>query len=310
MMLVRAALRARRAPIIWAFHDVSDEEWFTRCIEDIISAREVLPLAEMARRPPRPDTCTITFDDGLRSILSVAAPVLSQYQLPYTVFVCTDVLAGGSVPWFLRVAHLTEELGLREVRSFWRLSEQPLRTKEELIIALKQLRFDLILEGVEALERRFSISPPKASELFLSSDDVITLSKAGVVFGSHTHRHPILSLLSVEEQSVEVEQSRGLITSLTGRPPIEFAYPNGSSLDFDRRTIGILRSLGFQLAVTTTQRHLTETADRFALPRIGISDGSSSLRRALAAVFPEVSLSHMRERRIRGRIAGFASKFD
>jgi peptidoglycan/xylan/chitin deacetylase (PgdA/CDA1 family) len=310
MMLVRAALRARRAPIIWAFHDVSDETWFRRCIEDVISAREVVPLAAIARPPLRPDTCAITFDDGLRSVVRVAAPVLSQYRLNYTVFVCTDVLTGGRVPWFLRVAHLIDQLGLREVRANWRLGEQNLRTKQAVITALKQLRFDSILEGLEALERRFSISPPDAADLFLSSEDVRALSNSGVTIGSHTHRHPILSLMSAREQSVEVEQSLDLIASLTGRRPLEFAYPNGSAMDFDGKTVEILRSVGFQLAVTTTQRHLTEAADPFALPRIGVSDGWSSFRRAWSALVPEASLSHMRERRIRGRIAGLASKPD
>jgi uncharacterized protein YbjT (DUF2867 family) len=76
--VVRGALRLRSAPIIWVFHDVADALWFERCIDEIASAREVLPLAEVARMPRSRKACAITFDDGLRSVLDVARPVLSE----------------------------------------------------------------------------------------------------------------------------------------------------------------------------------------------------------------------------------------
>jgi peptidoglycan/xylan/chitin deacetylase (PgdA/CDA1 family) len=304
MTLVGAALRGRRAPIIWAFHDVRDQRWFRRCIEDIVSAREVLPLAEIVESPRGRDTCAITFDDGLRSVLDVAAPVLRDYQLHYTVFVCTEVIADGRVPWFLRAGNLVDEVGLGVVRPFWGFGDRSIRTKQELIDGLKQVRLDVVLPGLEELEHRFSVSPPDPTELFLSADDVAGLSDGGVVIGSHTHRHPILSLLAIEEQWDEIERSRALITRLTGRRPTEFAYPNGSTMDFDNRTIEALRSLEFEIAVTTVQRHVARTENRLALPRIGVSDGSSSVRRALGAVLPELSLAHFRERRTRNRIAG------
>ena len=98
---------------------------------------------------------------------------------------------------------------------------------------------DSILEGLEDLETQHAILPPDPRRLFLSADEVTMLSaRTGATIGSHTHRHPILSLLSVHEQTFEVERSATLIETLTGSHPSEFSYPNGTSLDFDGATIG------------------------------------------------------------------------
>ncbi|MCX5829712.1 MAG: polysaccharide deacetylase family protein [Deltaproteobacteria bacterium] len=41
----------------------------------------------------------ITFDDGYRDNLSVAAPILDKYKIPFTVFATTSYIRGGSFPF-------------------------------------------------------------------------------------------------------------------------------------------------------------------------------------------------------------------
>src|SRR5215204_1806826 len=117
--LLRTALQIRQASIIWVFHDVVNAAWFEQCVDAISSARDILPLSELARDHRYTKTCAITFDDGLRSVLDVAHPVLNARELPYTAFVCTDVLTGGRVPWFFRASHLGERLGLAQLKRGW-----------------------------------------------------------------------------------------------------------------------------------------------------------------------------------------------
>jgi peptidoglycan/xylan/chitin deacetylase (PgdA/CDA1 family) len=52
-------------------------------------------FAEAATAPPHRKTLAVTFDDGLRSVLERAFPVLERLRLPATVFVPTDLV--GSV---------------------------------------------------------------------------------------------------------------------------------------------------------------------------------------------------------------------
>jgi peptidoglycan/xylan/chitin deacetylase (PgdA/CDA1 family) len=297
MSIARATFHFRSAPLIWVFHDVADAAWFERCIDEISSTRDVVPLAELACNRTYRKACAITFDDGLRSVLDVAHPILTARQLPYTVFVCTEVLTGGPVPWFLRVAHLTRRVGLDGVRERWKPVGHRVRTTQQLIIALKQIPLDVILERLGELEERHSVSPPDPRPLFLSAADVKALSATGATIGSHTHRHPVLAVLDVHQQTFEVEESVKLIESVAGTRPTEFAYPNGTPLDFDATTIAVLRRFGIRFAVTTIPRYLSHGDDALALPRIGLDQHDSSVRRVLKNVAPSLSMSALRERR-------------
>jgi peptidoglycan/xylan/chitin deacetylase (PgdA/CDA1 family) len=285
---VSAALRLRPASLIWVFHDVSDGRWFQRCIDAITSSRAVVGLADLAREPSRRGACAITFDDGWRSVWSVAHPVLSARGIPYTVFVCTDMLVGGPVPWFVRALRLIERCGLGPVSSQWNIPTGRMERRHDVLGALKEIPLAALLDGLEELERRYEVAPTAAEELFMTAAEVTTLGQTGVTIGSHTHRHPILSRLRGEEQRREIVESARIIETLTGRRPTEFAYPNGRPHDFDDRTIGTLRESGIDVAVTSTQRYLQRGEDMLRVPRIGLDNGESSFRTMAKHVAPSL----------------------
>jgi transcriptional regulator CtsR len=225
--------------------------------------------------------------------------VLRQQELPYTVFICTDVLTGGPVPWFMRVYHLATAVGLEPLREEWGLKGHNLKTNVEMAIALKETPLERILSGLARLEESHEIPPPTPERLFLSAQEVRQLADDEVSFGSHTRRHPILSKLSASEQRQEIEISRREIEQLVGTPPSQFAYPNGTRLDFDSGTQSILKTGGYTHGYTTIQRHLSKSDEPFALPRIGMDAHSSHLRRTLKQITPELASSSRTEKRIR-----------
>jgi peptidoglycan/xylan/chitin deacetylase (PgdA/CDA1 family) len=51
-----------------------------------------VPAAEIARGRGGPRDLAITFDDGWKSVLTTAAPVLREYQIPSTLFVATGLV--------------------------------------------------------------------------------------------------------------------------------------------------------------------------------------------------------------------------
>jgi peptidoglycan/xylan/chitin deacetylase (PgdA/CDA1 family) len=293
--------RTRHSALVFVFHDVPDRAWFEECVRDISSARKILPLEEVVGGTPD-RSCALTFDDGRRSIADVVHPVLRRRKTPYTVFVCSDVLTGGPVPWFVRADHLAAAIGLEPLRSEWDLGHEFARTKEHLITALKEIPFESLLVGLGRLEQRNGISPPSPSRLFLQPDDIGQLAAEDVSFQAHSHRHPILARLAVEEQTSEIEMSLNEVQSISGTRPSHFAYPNGGPMDFDDSTVSILRAHGFSHAYTTVQRHLSPENDAFAVPRVGISAGDGATRRALAGVSPWLSRAHAREEKIRKRM--------
>jgi hypothetical protein len=113
-----------------------------------------------------------------------------------------------------------------------------------------------------------------------------------------------LSGLSARDQRHEIEASRDEVEELAGVRPSQFAYPNGSRLDFNEMTMSIVSASGFTNGYTTIQRHLSESDEQFALPRIGLDDGHLPLRRAIKQLAPWLSRSHAAEGRIRARVKG------
>lgn len=289
-----------RRPVVFVFHDVPDRQIFEDCVSEISASRRIVPLETIARRREN-GTCAITFDDGRRSVVDVAHAVLAPAKLPYTVFVCTDVLAGGPVPWFVRADHLASAIGIEPLRRQWCLARDRVRTKYELVSALKEVPLDRILSGLTQLEREHGLDAPVPQHLFMTPAQVRTLAAAGVSFGAHTRRHPILSKLGVDEQRHEIEKCCREIEGLVGFRPFHFAYPNGSPLDFDVATKTVLRDVGINFGYTTVPGYLSRGDDPLALPRIGLGS-EPSMHRALKQLVPWLSRTHARERRVRTRV--------
>lgn len=55
-----------------------------------------VPPAKIARGNGVPRDLAITFDDGWKSVLTVAAPILGEYQIPWTLFVATGLVESPS----------------------------------------------------------------------------------------------------------------------------------------------------------------------------------------------------------------------
>jgi peptidoglycan/xylan/chitin deacetylase (PgdA/CDA1 family) len=71
----------------WGVNDVSPRR-FRRQIENALHAGfEFVPAAKLARGEGKANELAITFDDGLGSVFTQAAPILKDYRIPFSFFV-------------------------------------------------------------------------------------------------------------------------------------------------------------------------------------------------------------------------------
>jgi peptidoglycan/xylan/chitin deacetylase (PgdA/CDA1 family) len=63
-------------------------------------AENKIPVSRIEEQAERIGACVITFDDGYRDNLTVAAPILAKWGFPFTVFVCRDFVRSG-IPVYL-----------------------------------------------------------------------------------------------------------------------------------------------------------------------------------------------------------------
>ena len=243
----------------------------------LASAFNVLPLHEAAERLRNgqlpPGAACITFDDGYRDNHDLALPLLREFKLPATVFVATGYLNGGrmfndSVVETVRCLD-TGEIDLSRVGLGKRLISD-LASRRILIADLtKAVKYLDPAERdafCEELCRHSGSRLP--TDLMMDDAQVKAMSDAGIDIGGHTVSHPILARVDSAVALREIESNRDRITTLTGKKPLCFAYPNGKpNQDYTAAHAKMVGQAGYQAAVSTAVGVASDDADPFQLPR-------------------------------------------
>ena len=273
----RRQLRRRGAIVVLMLHRVLDEaEWRQtnsvrgmavrqRTFEDLAAylARRCKTVRLDAAEPgtvERRVKIAITFDDAWQDTYTNALPVALARGLPTTVFVCTGLTGLISPFWPERVA-----AALRARRPA--TAETHL---EPLIEYLKGLGPDgraLWTDGLPPAEDdRTGVFE---GDRTMTWEEIAELDRAGVVFGSHTHTHPILSQVGTGVARREIGESRAVLERKLGRHCSAFAYPNGG---WSAETRRVLAEEGFRLGFTTERNAWTAETDPLAIPRANVCE--------------------------------------
>lgn len=176
--------------------------------------------------PPRP--VVLTFDDGYRSVLRRALPVLARQRVPAVVFVISGASAQGRLTWYDSVARQHGEAAVEALKS------APAETWRAAVATAPE-------------------AGPDDPCALLTAEQVCTLAASGTCeIGGHSAHHPILARLTAEEQWREISTDRDTLTAWTGRAPVAFAYPNGRpGLDYGPETVAAVAAAGYRMAFTT-----------------------------------------------------------
>jgi peptidoglycan/xylan/chitin deacetylase (PgdA/CDA1 family) len=135
-----------------------------------------------------------------------------------------------------------------------------------ILSALKYLPFEERQQRADALAA--AVGAPLPADLMLNSEQVLELQRNGMEIGAHTVTHPILAKVDAARAEAEIRDSKRTLEALTGSPARSFAYPNGKpGADYLSCHVEMVRSLGFEAAVSTTWGVATPRTDRHELPR-------------------------------------------
>ncbi len=222
----------------------------------------------------------LTFDDGWEDNYRVAFPHLLAYQTPATIFPCTDLLDTRAVLPEERFARLWAECfsrsRLRELLTdlrHWGMGRrktnhlQPQRRYWSQELKRMPLTARLLL--LDHFENRYQV-PPVTARRFMGWGDVRIMMNTGLIrMGSHTSRHATLTSETDRDIRRELEDSRATLLERTGTVPEILAYPNGM---YNRRVTELVRSAGFNTAVSTDPGTVNRSSDLLGIPRIAVDD--------------------------------------
>lgn len=243
------------------FPDEMDARRFAEVCGWLKSWFNVLPLDQAVTRlkagtlPAR--AASITFDDGYADNFEVATPILQRHGLTATFFIATGFLDGGRM-WNDTIIE-TVRGGTSPLLDFssLNLGRHPVATlagKRAAITALiDQIKYRPVARRISITEQIARLAPVQLpQDLMMTSLQVKAMHQAGMQIGAHTVSHPILARLDKDQARQEISDSQIFLERLLGERVGLFAYPNGKpGEDYSSETVEVVRSLGFDAAVST-----------------------------------------------------------
>lgn len=230
------------------------------------------------RHEPVPrNSVVLTFDDGFVDNYSVALPILERYDVRPTLYLVTDSIESGELPWPQRLAWVISRTSLRTLTLTDAAQlDLPLRSvhdRQEALKTLKEVRKTLCLRDQlgmfgEVVDR-CGVETPK--NRMLSWDQVRDMHKRGVTVGSHTVYHSFMKRLPLDDARVELQGSKSTIEGRLGARVRHFCFPHGS---YGGAVGRIAEEVGYESYFVPKGSGRTNDHHRspFRLRRLGLSD--------------------------------------
>lgn len=246
--IVREVFQRNRVTII-AYHKMP-APLFEKHIKFLLKRYSIISLGEFIKAkyqnnikglPVKP--LIITFDDGAK-INHTLKEVFRKYNIPTTLFVCSDIIGTNHHFWF-------------SYRN---------RVKMDLKKVTDTVRLKLLSQVGFNEKQDYDIAEA------LSEVEVYDLLRAGIDIQSHTLTHPILPMCEDSKAEIEIAKSRIDLENEFGVKICCFAYPNGNYLP---RDIEICKKAGYLAAVTMDPGFNGSDTDVYRLKRISICDNAS-----------------------------------
>ena len=200
--------------------------------------------------PARP--ILVTFDDGYRTFLTLAQPILQEYGIPAVLFVCSEPVEKQELLWYDAAA-----------RSFG----------EAKVESLSDLPYGKWQETCTKLPKSIANHDPHAP---LTVQEIKALAAMpGIEIGGHTVSHARLAKASRNEQFHEVLRNKRSLEEWIGRTVRSFAYPNGlPEKDYNSDSVSVVKEAGYEFAFTTAQGY-AKAEQQLEIPRFVMLAGLS-----------------------------------
>lgn len=217
----------------------------------------------------------LTFDDGWKDNFETAFPVAQEYRVPFTVFVCPQMIDCQTGFWTTTLNNLwwtAQDAGKLDL--IYKLVEERVNGSAASLIAnLKRMNAEdreQVIVKLQAALAPYIRKTESTHDQLLTWKEVKEMANAGIVFGSHTNTHPILTDISQSEAAKELSESRSRIAAEL-RTCSWFAYPNG---DWSQSVRQLVAQSGYQAAFANFPGIWEANSDRFSIPRNNLWEGS------------------------------------
>jgi len=228
----------------------------------------------------------ITFDDGYIDNYSEAFPLLKKHNIPATFYVATDFVSSNLIPWWDEIAFLLrnsqgESYQLPNHQQIFHLTPDTLESViNRIIYEAKRLVDVTVLDVLKDVRKTFpravALFQDTNHELFMNWQQLNEMSLNGMMIGSHTLSHQVLSQLSEDDQKQELGESKHIIEHHLNQATESVVYPVGRMHCYTEETCKFAELAGYHFAFNNEPGRITQISNRYDLNRFCI--GSNELR--------------------------------
>ena len=226
-------------------------------------------------------TICITLDDGYADNYQYAFPIFKKHNVPFTVYIATDILSQRSILWWYGINDLVK---LNTVNNSCNYTD--LRTSF--------LKMSVTKNGLKNIRDIFlnqNLDPYKwVKELAITEWQVKEMLDSGLAeIGCHTITHRPLNSLDENTTLVEMGQSKVILEQVFNTKVTSIAYPYGDPFSCAQREFRLAKSIGFKLGFTTEFAIPNSSTNPLAIPRINLSGTYSSINHLLLSTLKNAS---------------------
>jgi len=313
---IEACMPRQGGAVILMYHSVGmpekskyiDPTWSmsARCFEEqmqfLARCRHVISLSELVEQLKhggslKPGSVVLTFDDGYKDNLYVAAPILRRYDLPAVISIATDFVTSGENQPIDRLytiftnrtkEHLRLPFGHRvEADSIYDLQvtiqyQRAYRICAQRLSVSNREQREQVLTKIEEQLVPTKRPPP----LMLNWKEVRELAKRypEIEISAHTAEHVDLSISDEDTIRKELQVCIDALEREVGVRPRHFCFPYGRSNTLARR---LVVEAGFESAMGPTGAFLVDAGtNAYGLPRMDARMSLTQLKFRTHSGFP------------------------
>ncbi len=241
----------------------------------------------------------LTFDDGFKDHYQYVLPELLKrdlfgiFYIPTSPFITGKLIdvhrihmligkyGGNTISDAMQRILTKDMLSLERVKEFQSETYSRQNNDSSTNYVKRMLNYFIDYRYREnVIDRLMSDFYPKESDLihdfYMTKSELKHMHNSGMVLGSHTVNHPVMSKLSIEYQEREVVQSFDMLESIIGKSTIKtFCYPYGGFHTFTSQTERLLEKNGCHFSFNVESRDINQedlANRRQALPRFDCNE--------------------------------------